>query len=189
MPNEVAVNVDAFSSGQISSKIWLCNQLEKITFSKHQTIWVYGGWYGMASFLLLSRQTVPVTCIRSYDVDPSCEHIADSLLENWIWQDWKFKAITADCNCIQFDHNLPDIIINCSTEHFHSAEWFSNIPSGTLLVLQSNNMPHVDHHSCFDTLDDFANAYPLDSVIYKGQLDFSYPTWEFSRFMLIGHKK
>lgn len=193
MPEKFLVCKDAFSSGQISSKLWLCSQLEQIKFEKPAIIWVYGGWHAMTSMLLLVRQNLPISYVRSFDIDSSCETIADSLMENWIWQDWKFKAFTRDCNDIDplsgEYGNPPDVVINTSTEHFFSNEWYDRIPSGTILVLQSNDMPHSDHHQCYDDLESFSKAYDLAPLFYKGNLVFKYPTWEFTRYMLIGKKR
>ena len=188
MDKFVSVNKDAFSSGQISSKLWLCEKLEAVPFSKPQVIWIYGGWYGILSFLLLSRQRVPIKHIRSFDIDPTCQPIADALLENWVWQEWKFKAFTSDCNTMSFADERPDIVINCSTEHFTCDDWFKSIPTGTMLVIQSNNMQHDDHHSCVSDADHLHRIFPLSQVIYKGNMDFVYPDWQFSRFMIIGRK-
>ena len=139
---------DAFSSGQISSKIWLCEELEKTKWSSELTA-IYGGWYGVTAFLLLSRDKFKVKKIRSYDVDPSCEPMADLINENWVWQDWKFKAQSDDCNYIK---PTADLIINTSTEHFDTKQWFENIPFGTRVVLQGNNMKHDDHIIYSETL-------------------------------------
>jgi hypothetical protein len=184
----IQINKDSFSSGQISSKLWLCQELEKHVFAKPQKIWVFGGWYGIASLLLLSRQNIAINEIRSFDIDPNCEMIADTLLENWVWKNWQFKAITCDCNHIVYDNDVPDIIINCSTEHFDSDDWWKNIPSGTMTVIQSNNMPHEEHVSCLNSVDDLAAQFTMQTVTYKGTIDFHYPTWSFSRFMVIGIK-
>jgi len=189
MLKEINLDFDAFSSGQISSKLWLCQELEKLNNKTPSIIWIYGGWYGIASLLLLTREKFPVKHIRSFDIDPACETIADKLLENWVWQEWKFKAVTADCNDISFSNEKPDLVINCSTEHFTSIEWFNGIPSNTLVALQNNNMQHNDHYSCYDTCDEFADEYKLKTLKYKGTLDFTYPTWKFSRFMIIGNKQ
>lgn len=184
---DISLNGDAFSSGQISSKLWMCKELEKIIGGDPRIIWVFGGWYGLSSLILLSRDILPIKHIRSFDVDPTCEPIADTLLENWVWQKWKFKSFTIDCNFLQYDER-PNIVINTSTEHFDSQLWFENIPSNTTVVLQSNNMKHDDHITCFETLDEFVKFYPVNMLLYKGQLDFSYPDWKFSRYMLIGKK-
>lgn len=183
----ISLNGDAFSSGQIASKLWMCKELEKVIGGDPKIIWVLGGWYGLSSLLLLSREILPIKHIRSFDIDPSCEPVADALLENWVWQKWKFKSFTADCNILKYDE-CPNIVINTSTEHFDSQQWFENIPNNTTIVLQSNNMKHDDHITCFETIDEFVSFYPVNNLLYKGQLDFEYPAWQFSRYMLIGKK-
>lgn len=178
-------NKDAFASGQVGSKIWLCRELEKLGWKSNLTR-IYGGWYGVLSFLLLSRDNFKVDRIESYDIDPACEEIADSINKLWLIEDWKFKAFTADCN--NPIPGYPDLIINTSTEHFESMEWFNLIPKGTRVILQGNNMPHEDHVIHSETLDSFVETYPLSEVVFKGSKDFIYPTWSFTRYMVIGVK-
>lgn len=178
------IDKDAFSSGQIGSKLWLCQQLEKTGITSKETA-IYGGWHGVLAFLLLSRGNYQVEKIRSYDIDPSCESIADIINEYWVWQDWQFKAVTADCNLIKTE---ADVIINTSTEHFQSLDWWNNIESGTIIVLQGNNMPHPDHFQYTNSLDEFCDCYPVSQEYYRGSLSFVYPEWKFDRFMLIGIK-
>lgn len=179
------VDKDAFSSGQIGSKIWLCEELEKTGWRSNLTH-IYAGWHGITAFLLLSRNKFMVNRIESYDLDPSCEPIADMINENWVWQNWKFKAHTADCNTL--NSSRADLIINTSTEHFDSLLWFNYIPPGTNVVLQGNNMPHKDHVIHSESLDDFVKEYPLSNIVYKGEKEFVYPDWSFKRYMIIGVK-
>lgn len=178
------VNNDAFSSGQVGSKLWLCKQLELTDLYSKETA-IYGGWHGIAAFLLLSRGRFNVERIRSYDIDPACEPIADMINENWVWQDWRFKAFTQDCNQLQTE---ADLIINTSTEHFKSLEWWQNIKSGTAVALQGNNMLHHDHFNVKNSLEEFCTQFDLAQELYRGKLDFVYPDWAFSRYMLIGIK-
>ena len=177
------VNKDSFSNGQIDSKLWLCEELERLEWSSNLT-YIYAGWYGITSFLLLSRGKFQVNKIRSLDLDPSCQPVADMINENWVFKEWKFKAFTQDCN--NFEGQYGDLVINTSTEHFDSMEWFSRLPKGTRVILQGNNMPHDDHFVHSATLDDFVNIYPLSSIAYQGQKEFVYPEWSFTRYMLIG---
>ena len=179
------VNKDAFSSGQIGSKIWLCEELEKL-FDQIDQIWIYGGWYGLTAFLLRSRNNIKIKEIVSIDIDPSCEPIADMINENWVYQEWQFKAKTADCN--RLVPATADLVINTSTEHFENKGWFNKIPKGTAVVLQGNNMPHEDHHVHSSSLAKFKKAYPLSKTLFSGQKDFVYPDWKFTRFMVIGVK-
>ena len=58
---------DAFSSGQIGSKLWLCEQAEKY-FETIDSIWIYGGWYGLTAFLLRARNKINIGNIRSFDL-------------------------------------------------------------------------------------------------------------------------
>jgi hypothetical protein len=178
-------NTDAFASGQIDSKLWVCRELEQLGWASELTH-IYGGWYGILAFLLLSREKFTVAKIESYDMDPTCESIADMINENWVSKDWQFKAYTADCN--QPVAGAPDLVINTSTEHFDNLAWFDAIAPGTRVVLQGNNMPHEDHHVHSTDLKAFVNSYPITTLNYAGQKDFEYPTWKFSRFMIIGVK-
>jgi len=178
------MNKDVFSSGQVSSKVWLCEELERTRWTSDETA-IYAGWYGLTAFLLLTRNKFKVNRIRSYDIDPACEPMADMINENWVWQNWKFKALTADC----LKHiTTADLVINTSTEHFETMEWFENIPYGTRVVLQGNNMKHDDHVVYTKTLQDFVTKYPLSEVNYQGSLHFVYPDWNFRRYMQIGVK-
>jgi len=179
------INKDAFSSGQITSKLWLCRELEKLNHVSKET-WIYGGWYATTAFLLLSRENYQVNNIRSFDADSGCESIADMINENFLCQNAKFKAYTKDCNTIS--EVYADCIINTSTEHFDSNDWFDNIPAGTLVVLQGNNMNHDDHASICTGLEHFNFMYPLSETLFKGELEFTYPDWGFTRYMLIGKK-
>jgi hypothetical protein len=178
------IDNDTFSSGQIGSKIWLCEELEKTEWTSNFT-YIYGGWHGLAAFLLLSRGKFKVDRIRSIDIDPLAEPIADKINENWVQQSWKFKAFTNDCN--NFEPVYGDLIINTSTEHFTSKQWFNNIPNGNRVVLQGNNMPH-DNYNIHLTLDEFVKEYPLRTILFKGEKEFVYPDWSFKRYMIIGIK-
>lgn len=177
---------DAFSSGQVGSKIWLCEELEKL-FAKIDDVAIYGGWYGILAFLLFSRNNIEIKKIRSYDIDPRCEENADLVNEFWKWQNWKFKSFTADCNSLEFIEQ-PDLIINTSTEHFSSLEWFEKLPAGQIVALQGADMKHDDHVFDFNDIDHFGQTFKISDVFYSGVKTFEYPNWSFKRFMVIGQK-
>jgi len=179
------VHKDAFSNGQVDSKLWLCRELEKLDWNSTLTH-IYGGWHGVLGFLLLSREKFQVKRIESYDADPSCEAVADMINNNWVIKEWKFKAHTADCNYPL--HSTPDLVINTSTEHFEQMAWFDMIKPGTRVILQGNNLVHDDHFGNATNLAEFEEKYKLEKVVYRGTLDFNYPNWSFTRYMIIGVK-
>jgi hypothetical protein len=178
------VHKDSFSDGQITSKIWLCEELENLQWSS-DTTHIYGGWYAMTAFLLFSRGKFKVNYIESFDLDPECERVAYMINQNWNSLK-KFHAYTRDCS--QPIEGNRDLIINTATEHFPSLDWFNNIPAGTRLVLQGNNMLHDDHFVHSESLDSFINTYPLSEYNFTGTKDFSYPEFSFTRYMIIGTK-
>lgn len=178
-------DTDAFANGQIDSKLWLCRELEKTQWQSELTH-VYGGWYGVLAFLLLSREKFCVDRIESYDVDPSCQPVADMINNNWLIKDWQFKAHTADCDLV--DSTPADLIINTSSEHFDSMLWFEKIPKGKRVIIQGNDMPHEDHVVHSQNLDQFVETYALSNTIYSGEMQFVYPDWSFTRYMIIGTK-
>lgn len=177
-------NKDSFSNGQIDSKLWMCQVLETYRWSSKLTH-IYGGWYGLNAFLLLSRETFKVKRIESFDIDPSCEAIADMINENWVIKEWQFKAHTADCNTLA---PKADLVINTSTEHFENKDWFNNLPQGTRVVLQGSNMKRDDVLVKSNSLEEFIAHYPLSDITYQGSLDFTYPDWQFTRYMVVGTK-
>ena len=151
----ITLSNDAYSSGQVESKLWLCREIEKLLHNPEaQVVWILGGWIGLLSFLLLSRENLNIQCIHSFDLDPTSEKQAGIINENWVWKNQKFKAKTIDCNHLDYenfssyDSNEPSLIINTSVEHFHSQKWYSNIPTGKMLALQSCNLKHKDHVAC-----------------------------------------
>jgi len=185
------IDKDAFSSGQIGSKLWLAKELETVIKTEGNptlNILCLGGWYSVTNFILQTRGNLKIEKFRSIDIDPSVETIADMINNLWEWQDWRFKSITADAN--DFYYSLEDfnLVINTSVEHIDSLRWFENIPKGCYVVLQSNNMEHEDHSNNHKSLDDMVDEFHLNQLLYKGELLFTYPNWQFTRFMLIGKK-
>lgn len=182
---------DAFASGQILSKLWLAENLEKVieynNLNKDLKILNLGGWYGILHFILKTRNRIKINCWRSVDIDPVACEVADAINETWVWQNWKFKSIVDDANIFNYDEDF-DIIINTSVEHIDSKQWFDTIPKNKIVVLQSNDMPHDDHVHNHRSLDEFINSFPLNEILFHGQKLFQYDDMSFRRFMIIGIK-
>ena len=183
---------DAFSSGQVLSKLWLAEKLEKVVIDNNLpqplNILCFGGWYGVVNFILRSRSNVDIEKFKSIDLDPvACEN-ADLFNEAWVWQSWQFKAVCDDANTFSYDPLEFNTIINTSIEHIEGHQWFDRIPKNTLVALQSNNMTHDDHCHNHSSLDDFRREFDISHVLFSGEKLFEYPSWSFKRFMIIGIK-
>jgi hypothetical protein len=186
------VDTDAFSVAQMQSKLWMIQRLEDVVLEERPIedgyrIWILAGWYGLTNLLLRSRNKIPVLEVRSYDVDPACESIADSINNLWVWRAWEFKAHTADINQLEYKPK-PDIVINSSVEHMTSNDWWTNIPKGTIVCLQASDMEDIDHVNTFKTSRDLYKAYPVEELIYEGVKRFEFDNTGFYRVMIIGIK-
>jgi len=193
---------DALSWGQLKSKRWLVTELESLDISLG-TIFLCAGWYAtLAAMLFQSKCNIDK--IRSFDIDESCLQIADTINRNQVKEDWKFKSITQDIMDIDYNKHewqiwsntnnrmnypitdTPNTIINTSCEHIENfEEWYAKIPSGKLVILQSNNFFEVDEHvNCVNDINEFKRMSPMNTVLYSGELQLP----KYYRFMLIGYR-
>ncbi len=150
----------------------------------------YAGWYGIAPFLLLTRENIDPGRIRSFDIDSAATAVAQRLNRHWMISDTVFEAITADVNDLQPSLDEVDLIVNTSIEHMTRDDWFKNIPSGMMVALQGTNMIHDDENVPNPILSmlHLKKRYPLERVSSM-QMDFDYAGKEpFSRYQIMGWK-
>lgn len=173
---------DAFSRGQLQSKLWLSDmvkQLETPTGLLGELVYVCAGWYGVLPAILFERNNVQK--ILSFDIDPSTDNVADSLnKEQQI--DAKFKAFVADVHELGVNKmgnkrlptrhykyedmtnftttdsiteiNKPTTIINTSCEHIENfSDWWDTIPTGQLVIMQNNNFTEHDDDTVHNTVE------------------------------------
>ncbi len=204
---------DAFSRGQVNSKIWLTEELSKVekTFG---VIYHLGGWYGQLTWYFKDR--ISFSKYRNFDVDHSACKISDSIINLNYLEGYKVKAtelklpmasstdeeknmswITrTGCEYAIKNFNTgseftektqPNLIINTSAEHMPSI-WFDkfvNRPQETdpLFVIQSNNL--------FDAVGHVNCVHSIEHMLKKfplGRLEYSgeLQLSGYKRFMVIG---
>lgn len=173
--------LDAFWRGQLRSKEWLIDCLDDHVHMG-SSVDIHGGWVGVLASMLF-QSSIPVTSIRSIDIDPDCEEVATTMNKA---EEIKgiFRAITADMCSVRSD---ADIIINTSCEHITQDQydlWLSGCPHNSLLVLQSNNYDIPEHIRIAKTLDDFKNQCNLTTILFAGELELPL----YKRFMVIGRQ-
>jgi hypothetical protein len=171
--------MDAFWSGQLRSKEWLIDNLNEHVHIA-SSVDIHGGWVGVLASMIF-QSNIPVTTIRSIDIDPLCQHVA-TLMNKGEEIAGKFRAVTADMCTIRND---ADIIINTSCEHITQYEfdmWKSGVPHNSLLVLQSNNYNIPEHVRTACDLDNFKEQCDLEHVLFAGEIELPL----YKRFMVIG---
>lgn len=170
--------MDAFWSGQLKSKEWLITNLRK-NVKKVVSIDIHGGWVGVLASMLF-QSDIYVTKIRSIDIDPTCESIANMMNKKEEIAGM-FRAVTADMCAIRSD---ADVIINTSCEHITQDQydlWLSGMPHNSLLVLQSNNYDIPEHVRTAKDLEEFKTQCGI-TVLWSGELELPL----YKRFMVIG---
>ena len=172
--------MDAFWSGQLNSKEWLITNLRK-NIKKVVSIDIHGGWVGVLASMLF-QSDIYIKHIRSVDIDPTCESIANMMNKKEEIAGM-FRAVTSDMCEIRSD---ADVIINTSCEHITQDQyelWLSGHPQHSLLVLQSNNYNIPEHVRTVSTLEEFKSQCGID-VIWAGELELPL----YTRWMVIGKK-
>lgn len=173
--------LDAFWRGQLRSKEWLIDCLdEHVHFGS--SIDIHGGWVGVLASMLF-QSNIPITSIRSIDIDPTCESIATTMNKKEEIEG-RFRAVTADMCVTRSD---ADIIINTSCEHITQDEyelWLSGLPQNSLIILQSNNYDIPEHVRTAKDLEEFKQQAGLEHMLYAGELE----TQLYTRYMIIGRK-
>lgn len=193
MTQLLKIDADAFSAGQIESKIWAAEQLELVVTELNTgplRMYVLGGWYSLLHFILSVRKNIDIEYCRSIDLDPIVSYNANKINNAWEIEDWKFRAYPFDANKLEYTYDTDKIncAINTSTEHFKSKFWFNLIPKGTLILLQGNDLQIEDHVSRPESLKHFISTYPVTNLKFSGTMNFQFKNMSYNRHMIIGIK-
>tara|TARA_Y100000034_G_scaffold132929_1_gene197098 strand:+ start:725 stop:1945 length:1221 start_codon:yes stop_codon:yes gene_type:complete len=192
---------DAFTQGQLRSKLWLLKHLRDIDLG---TVFICAGWYGTLARAMFENERIHFDKIRSFDIDEKCVEVADMINKQWNKDDWAFKALHSDILDVNYtEHSWtfwstknnresypiidsPNTIINTSCEHIENfTKWFSAIPKDKLVALQTNNYFELSEHvNCVKDINQFKQQAPLNNIIYEGELVLE----KYTRYMLIGYK-
>ena len=180
------MNFDSFSHGQIVSKIWLCEELEDL-LPENPNVYILGGWHNVLGFMLLTRNQHLYKSITNIDLDTDAVEVADKITNTWS-MDSTVKNIVGDANTLaEFD---PDLVINCSVEHFENNDWFNQLKPGTMVCIQSSDMTDPNDpwfiRQPNPTLTSFINRFPVSKTLFIGSKRIQYPHFGYNRFMLIG---
>ena len=183
------MNYDAFSHGQIKSKLWLCEELEK-HIPNNSNVKILGSWYNVLAFILLTRNPNNYQSIEGIDIDPEVQSIADKICNYWNFEGSKVTNTLGDATIVNYDNT--QVVINCSPEHMKNTDWYNNIPAGALVCVQSSSITDPLYPWLISTphysLDDVKTKYPMNCIKYDGQIRIQYDSWGYDRYMLIGIK-
>lgn len=186
---------DAFSHGQIKSKLWLCEnfsvwQKQYLNPDVQYTLHWYGSWVAVGPFLLLSSSPKLFNKINLYDLNAEDLKTSTSLLDYWKCESVAIQTFNVDVDYVQVSNDSSQVLINTSCEHIPGNAWLDKISPGSFVILQSTNMPHSEHINSPLDLQDFIQKYEFKlNILNSSEIDFNYPDKSFKRFMLFGTRK
>ena len=173
----------SFTHDLIKSKVWLLTELARIA-PEVGTIYVLGSWYGNLGVLLALDSVIQYKQLINVETDKKFLQ-ASKRIHNHLGMG-NTEYMLKDANDLDYSQ-LGDsgVVVNTSLTDMPGQSWFDNIPSGTLVVMQSrDNDPGNAAHSTQDIIDRF----PLSEIIYDGELKLQDPETEYTRYMVIGVK-
>ena len=197
------INLDNYlSKGQIESKIWLLDTLQSHEFFTNvEKIAIFGCWYNFLGSFLLEEYHLDM--IRGFDIDADACYKADINLEKYVNNNWNYKSCILDVNNIEvikksnivrywiqnahgsdiLEETIFDLIINTSCEHMLDT-WLTKLGQGQKVLLQTNNMKHLEEHiNCCESLDHAIEKYgKYGEIIWAGSKTM---VTDYERYMII----
>lgn len=150
----------------------------------HGPCYIFGGWYGVLAKMIEDNRFV--SDVNSIDVDAKCEEVGNKYFSSQF-----VNFITADMKNFSYDKD-PDVVINTSTEHVDQEtfdSWYNNIPDGTFVIMQGNNLIIPEHIRPFNNLDDFVMRNKC-SVTHAEEMELPGPNnTTYKRFTVTGYKE
>ena len=194
---------DAFSRSQVKSKIWLIEELEKIS-SDYGNVAIFAGWFGQLKSIYDKKLTYAK--MRIIELDAGACESSDYIFNLSNLEGYKVKSVNADINNLTLHKNgyewdvenfrdgtkysekfLPNLIINTSAEHMPE-DWFFQIKfkqmeSDPIVAIQSNNLFDIPEHiNCVHSIEHMKKKFPMREILYEGELQLK----GYKRVMLIG---
>ena len=165
----------------VQSKKWLIHCLEQLGLDSFDHIYCLGSWYGLLGSLLVDSD-LQFSHLYMIDWDKEkSDYVAQKSVSNK-----RVHSICMDVNRIRYVGESI-CVINTSTNDIEGRNWFTSIPSGSLVVLQGKD--HQDLSNGEETLERFNKVYPLSQTLYLGSLVVEgIDSIIYNRFMKIGTK-
>lgn len=180
----------SYTRDLVISKLWLSRKLQQVLdqqgIDSVPVAYILGSWYSNLS-TILRRTNAPIE--RIIDVEKNRKWLRDGQKIQQAMGIDGVDYMAADANRIDYRQlEQPGVVINTSLTDIADKGWFDHIPSGTLVVMQGRNevLPGAEHS--FDTVEQILQLYPLERVLYQGQIKLQDPETKYIRSMVIGIK-
>jgi hypothetical protein len=121
----------------------------------------------------LVNQGIKFNQLLNVDIDPKVVDDAARVADHFDIAHL-VKQLTGDANRLNYKN--PSLVINTSCNNIKGNEWFKRIPAGTLVALQTRDMP------------DFKMLFPLNKTLHFSRMRLKDPEERYTRLTWIGIK-
>jgi hypothetical protein len=160
------------SDDLLISKLYLARELKRLGYDQHDKIYNLGSWYGNIGPALVN-QGIKFDQLLNVDIDPGVVEDAARVADHFGIAHL-VKQLTGDANRLNYKN--PSLIINTSCNNIEGRGWFDRIPEGTLVALQTRDMP------------DFKTLFPLSETLHFNKMQLEDPEERYTRLTWIGIK-
>ena len=173
----------SFTHDLTKSKVWLMQQLARVQ-PEISTMYILGSWFGNLALYMTLDPVAQVKKFINVETDKSMLDQSRRMMNHIGARNVEY--MNRDANNLDYRQVDGDsVVVNTSLTDMDGTEWFNNIPDDTLVVMQArDNDPGHQFHSTQDILKKF----PLNDVLYSGDLDLQDPETQYTRYMVIGRK-
>ena len=186
---------ESFYHGLIKSKLWLCEELETSIYREclsKPSLHILGCWDNLLAFMLLIRKPTFYNTVHGYDINPEAISNANKVCDMWKYESPKVYNHVQDVNDYDYSLHTNSVFINCSIDQMDSNKWYSSVPKGSLVCIQTTNMvdPGFPWYikQTTESLDELINKFNFTKLIYSGQKHIQFQKDGYKRFMIIGCK-
>jgi hypothetical protein len=172
---------------QVRSKLWLIDELVRASDPAAASLVVLGGWYGVLPLIVNWRLPAPPARMVCIDIDTAaCDVGARTIGSLYPNIEYRCGDLTELDGADLAEWPSP-IVINTSCEHVPDLTgWWSRVPPGQLVVLQSNNYRGCpDHVNTVQSVAELKRQAPMSAVLFEGVLQAAH---DLDRFMVIGRR-
>ena len=173
----------SFTHDLTKSKVWLMQELAKVD-PNISTMYILGSWYGNLALYMTLDPVVQVKKFINVETNKSMLDQNRRMMDHIGARNVEY--MNQDANKLdyrQVDNN--SVVVNNSLTDMDGTKWFDNIPDDTLVVMQARD--NVDSKPFYST-QDILKKFPLNDVLYQGELDLQDPETTYTRYMVIGRK-
>lgn len=179
----------------MDASIWLVEELQKnIKGDEKLDITILNSWLGFPLVPLIC-ENLNVKKINLIDIDNDALELSKVFNSYYSEQGIELNHLNWDVPFAYHDINAlnTDVVISISCEAMYPLKSMTTANPDCIFACQSSNVFREMYGiNCVPTIEEHIENVGINSVVYQGQIEQSYWSWDgkvnFDRFMVIGKK-